>query len=139
MIENILLIIALGLAIIWIIQKLDLFPEPESRKPRVETNPHYMHYDPLFTFKDEGMEALIKLSVNRTVNYMHDCGFYWANEVNIWAISMFTIQLQSKLEVLFKELNNRQETEFDYKECVREIIQNYHLEVVKVYPELKEY
>ena len=101
----------------------------------METNPNYLNYEPVFQLSENnGIEHLVKIIRDRTIKYLHDCGFYWANEVTIWTYSIFTFQLQIRLRDAFKKAKP-----LCAEEIAKDIIAHYHLRVVAVYPQLKEY
>ena len=63
------------------------------------------------------------------------------DEIRIWTQSMFTFQLQCRLEKAYIRglgLTSKEDID-ECKEFVREIIKICHLEAVRLYPELKEY
>lgn len=98
-------------------------------------------YPPLIKFGSTPNEQLIKFAVQQAINFVKP-SYHYINEVNVWTCSMFTAQLQYKLEKLFTKayaMENKNISEADVKEYVRQIIKKYHLQVVAVYPELKEY
>jgi hypothetical protein len=119
-----------------------LFDWMNHKPKKFEEDPKYKHYEPLIKFGDSGVEILVKGSVEMTINNLRSAHFYWANEVNIWTSTIFTFQLQLKMIKMLekaREKTNNGVSDEQIKEDVRKIIKHYHLEVIKVYPELKEY
>jgi len=82
------------------------------------------------------LEELINIIVDKQIQRFSDLqdSFGKLDTDTIWTNSYYTIQLQyvmeRKMKPLFKE---------DTKEVVRQIIKNYHLNVIERKPELKEY
>ena len=99
------------------------------------------NYPPLIVFGNTPNEQLIKLAVKKAIDFIKP-SYHYVNEVNIWTCDMFTAQLEYKLRNLFTRayaMENKNITEAQVNEYVRLIIKKYHLQVVEVYPELKEY
>jgi len=114
----------------------------KSKAPKpVKVYPQEMYYKPIFSFNSP-LEKLIKCGIDLTISKCKRAHFDWINEVNIFTCSIFTAQLEYKLRDLFNAYNERATDGSgfdDVNENVRLIIRAYHLDVVKVYPQLKEY
>ena len=82
------------------------------------------------------LEELINIIVDKQIQRFSDLqdSFGKLDTDTIWTNSYYTAQLQyvmeRKMKPLFKE---------DTKDVVRQIIKNYHLNVIERKPELKEY
>lgn len=98
-------------------------------------------YEPTFILENEKPCDLATI-VDHSVNYViADCKqfhFYWIDKTNIWTESIFTFQLQCRLEKMVAKYFKGM-TEEDGKEMVREVIKMFHLRTIEKYPELKEY